>query len=401
MAEQPLSDVKILDLTWHIAGPYCTKLFADYGAEVVKIEKPGEGDPARRMGPFFKDDPRPEKSGLFLHLNTNKRSVTLNLKSDTGKKIIKELVKDAAILVENFSPHVLPSLGLDYDTLVKINPKLVMTSISNFGQTGPYRDFKASEPVIYGMGGSMCTTGLEDCEPVKKGGNLVQYGGGTSAAAATMIALYGVETRGFGDHIDISLMEVQMGSIERRMSELLAYQYNNELTPRIDIAGLMQFPFGIFPCKDGYFDVAGGFMFLDRFETVLGMPLMERYGGVNHFNIERREEFFSTIWFPWIMERTKKEIVEACQAGHVLCSPLNTTEDLLNEDHLKERGFWAEIDHPVVGKLTYPGRPALSDELPWSLRRPAPLLGEHNEQVYTELGYTKQYLSKLRETGVI
>jgi len=135
MSEQALSDVKVLDLTWYIAGPYCTKLLADYGADVIKVERPGSGDPARTMGPFLGDDPHPEKSGLFLHLNTNKRSITLNLKSDTGKKIFKELVKEANILVENFSPRVMPSLGLSYEELEKINPKLVMTSISNLGLT--------------------------------------------------------------------------------------------------------------------------------------------------------------------------------------------------------------------------------------------------------------------------
>jgi crotonobetainyl-CoA:carnitine CoA-transferase CaiB-like acyl-CoA transferase len=401
VTEQALSDVKVLDLTWHIAGPYCTKLLADFGADVIKIERPGEGDPARRMGPFFQDDPHPEKSGLFLYLNTNKRSITLNLKSETGKKIFKELVDDADIVVENFSPRVMPSLGLDYETLAKINPRLVMTSISNFGQTGPYRDFKASELILYSMGGNMCTTGLQDNQPLKKGGNLVQYGGGTLAAVATMIALYGLETRGSGDHIDISLMEVQMGSIDRRMSELLAYQYNKELTPRMDIAGMAQFPYGIFPCKDGYFDIAGGYMWLDRIEKVLGIPLMERYGGPNHFDLERREEFFANIWYPWIMEHTKNEIVTACQAGNVLCAPVNTVKDLLNEDHLKERGFWEEIDHPIVGRLTYPGRPALSPDLPWVIRRPAPLLGQHNEEVYTQLGYSKDEILKLREMEVI
>ena len=401
MLEQPLSDVRVLDLTWHIAGPYCTKLLADYGADAIKIEKPGEGDPARRMGPFFKDDPHLEKSGLFLYLNTNKRGITLNLKSATGKKIFRDLVKDADILVENFSPHVMPSLGLDYEALEKINPKLVMTSISNFGQTGPYRDFKASEPIIYGMGGNMCSTGLGDAEPMKKGGNLIQYAGGTLSAVATMTAFFNAEAQGIGNHVDVSLMQAQMGSIERRMSELLAYQYNKELTPRMDIAGLMQFPYGIFPCKDGYVDVAGGIMWIDRLETVLGMPLAERYGGANHFDLERREEFFSTIWYPWIMERTKKEIVEACQKGHVLSCPVNTMEDLLDEDHLKARGFWVEIDHPVVGRMTYPGRPALSPELPWAIRRPAPLLGEYNEEIYTRLGYAKGDLVKLREGGVI
>src|SRR4030042_465320 len=182
MAEQPLSDVRVRDLSWHIAGPACTKFFADYGAEVVKVESPDGGDPSRRLGPFYKDDPHPEKSGLFLFLNTNKRSITLNLKSATGKKIFKELVKHVDILVENFSPHVMPGLGLDYEALEKINPGLVMTSISNFGQTGPYRDFKASELIIYGIGGAMCSTGVGDCEPVKKGMNVMQHQGGAIAA---------------------------------------------------------------------------------------------------------------------------------------------------------------------------------------------------------------------------
>ena len=138
MPEQALSDVKVLDLTWYIAGPYCTKLLADYGADVIKVERPGAGDPARSMGPFLGDDPHPEKSGLFLHLNTNKRGITLNLKSQACKRIFKELVKDVDILVESFSPRVMPSLGLGYEELEKLNPRLVMTSISNFGQTGPY-----------------------------------------------------------------------------------------------------------------------------------------------------------------------------------------------------------------------------------------------------------------------
>ena len=401
MPKQPLSDVRVLDLTWHIAGPACTKFFADYGADVIKIERPDGGDPSRSLGPFYKDDPHPEKSGLFLFLNTNKRSITLNLKTHTGQKILKELAKNVNILAENFSPHVMPGLGLDYETLEKINPRLVMTSISNFGQTGPYRDFKASEPIIYGMGGAMCSTGVGDCEPVKKGMNVIQHQGGYMAATATMIAFYAARMQGVGEHIDVSLMETQMAAIDRRASELLAYEYNKELTPRMDIAGLLQYPYGIFPCKDGYVDVAGGFMFLDRIERVLKMSLMETYGGANQFDETRREEFLGTIWYPWLMERTRTEIVEACQEGRVLSAPINTTEDLVADPQFRERGFWAEADHTVVGKLTYPGRPAICSELPWKIRHPAPLLGQHNEEVYTSLGYSKQDLVKLREGGII
>ncbi len=401
MAEQPLSDVRVLDLTWHIAGPACTKFFADYGADVIKIERPGEGDPARSLGPFYQDDPHPEKSGLFLFLNTNKRSITLNLKTPTGKKIFKQLVKDVDILVENFSPHVMPGLGLDYETLEKINPRLVMTSVSNFGQTGPYRDFKASDAIIYAMGGAMCSTGVGDCEPVKKGMNVIQHQGGYMAATATMMAFYAARMQGIGQHVDVSLMETQMGAIDRRMSELLAYEYNKELTPRMDIAGLLQYPYGIFPCKDGYVDVAGGFMFIDRIERVLKMSLVETYGGANQFDEAKREEFLNTIWYPWILERTRQEIFEVCQEGRVLSAPINTTEDLVTNPQFQERGFWAEAKHPVVGKLTYPGRPAACSELPWKIRRAAPLLGQHNVEVYTSLGYSKEDLVKLREGGII
>ncbi|MBE0480495.1 MAG: CoA transferase [Dehalococcoidia bacterium] len=401
MPEQPLSDIRILDLTWYISGPYCTKLFADYGADVIKVERPGCGDPARGMGPFFQDDPHPEKSGLFLYLNTNKKGITLNLKSETGKAAFKELVKDVHLLVENFSPRVMPGLGLDYDTLAGINPRLVMTSITNFGQTGPYRDFKASELIVQAMGGAMCSTGVGECEPVKKGMHVAQFQGGTVAAAASMIAVFGALAQGTGQQVDVSLMETQMGGVDRRMSEMLAFEYNKELTPRMDIAGLLQYPYGIFPCKDGYVDVAGGYMFLDRLEKVLEMSLMEQYGGVNQFVPDRREEFLGTIWYPWIMERTRSEIVELCQKHRVFSAPINTTEDLLREPQFREREFWAEVEHPVVGKLTYPGRPALSSGLPWSLKSPAPTLGQHNSEVYSRLGYTKADLTKLREGGVI
>jgi len=227
--EQALSDVKVLDLTWHISGPYCTKLFADYGADVIKVERPGEGDPARGTGPFFQDDPHPEKSGLFLHLNTNKKSITLNLKSETGKRILKELVKDVDILVESFSPRVMPSLGLDYEVLEKVNPNLVMTSISNFGQTGPYQDFKMSELILSGMGGDMYSCGLPDREPVKMGANIVQYQVGTMAATATVFAFYAARYQGVGQHVDVSMMETQLGTIDRRAPELLAYQYVGEV----------------------------------------------------------------------------------------------------------------------------------------------------------------------------
>ncbi len=403
--EQALSDVKVLDLTHHIAGPYCTKLLADYGADVVKIEKPAEGDPARKMAPFFGDDPHPEKSGLFLHINTSKRGITLNLKSETGKKILEQLVKGVDILVENFSPRVMPGLGLEYQQLEKINPGLVMTSISNFGQSGPYRDFKASELILYGMGGAMNSTGTVDRYPLRMGGTVVQYQAGTLASVATMMALFTSRAQGIGQHVDVSIFQTQMANIDRRMGQLLTFQYNKETSYRVDPEEERPgFPYGIYPCQDGFFQIAGGFVFWPRICQMIGRPDLVDDPGFSTPEGQRAPENlerFSVIWYPWIAERTRKEIIDAGQAARVLCGPINNAEDLLNDPHWQARGFWEEIDHPVTGKVTCPGAPFKMGETPWQVSRPAPLLGQHNEEVYAQLGYSTEDLVRLKERGII
>src|SRR4029453_3004946 len=223
-----LADITVLDLTHHIPGPYCTKLLATYGAEVIKIERPGTGDPARQAGPFPGDVPHLEKSGLFLHLNTNKQSVTINLQHARGQALVRELVKQVDVVVENFAPRVLPALGLSYTDLEPLNPRLVMTSISNFGQTGPYRDWRAQDIVIYAMGGAMNLTGLPDRAHPQLALNLMAYQGGNVAAAATMTGVLGAGRLGTGQHIDVSLCEVHAGCIDRRTTSLLGYQYTGE-----------------------------------------------------------------------------------------------------------------------------------------------------------------------------
>jgi crotonobetainyl-CoA:carnitine CoA-transferase CaiB-like acyl-CoA transferase len=404
MASQALSDVKVLDLTWYISGPYCTKLLADYGADVIKVEKPGEGDPARRMGPFFQDDPHPEKSGLFLYLNNNKKGITLNLKSEWGRRVIKELVRDVDILVESFRPGVMERQGLDYEVLEEVNPKLVVTSISNFGQTGPYRDYKASEIIMYGMGGAMNSTGLPEREPLKKGaGTPVLFSAGNMAALATMIALYAAKTQGIGQQVDISLFEAQLGSIDRRISQLIAYQYNNEITPRTDPRATRLFPVGIHPAKDGNWDIAAVGSQWPAVSKMMNMPeLLEKWPTIMAQMQPGAKEEFDAIFIPWCFEHTKKELVELGQKAGALCGPLATTEELLQDPHFRERGSWAEVDHPMMGKVTCPGAPFKAEEMPWMIRCPAPLLGQHNEEVYCDkLGYAKQDLVTLRQAGVI
>jgi CoA:oxalate CoA-transferase len=406
MVDQALSDVKVLDLTWHIAGPFCTKLLADYGADVIKVERPGKGDPTRAMGPFFKDDPHPEKSGLFLHLNTNKKGITLNLKSATGKKIFKQLVADADILVESFRPHVMPGLGLDYQTLEKVNPRLVMVSVSSFGQTGPYRDFKASEIVEYAMGGEMYSTGIAGREPLKLGGNVIQYQAGTVAAVATMGALYSAEDQGIGQHVDVSIMETQVGSADRRIMYILSYIMAGVITtrwpPPREAVRMLIMPQGVYPCKDGFVNTLSLPQWWPRYIEALGMPeLKDDPRFQNIYSAEAGMEF-DAIWYSWLADHNKEELFEIFLKSKIASAPVNSPEDLLKYTQLKAREYFVEVDHPETGKVTYPGAPFKMSETSWKIRQPAPLLGQHNEEIYCRLlGYTGEELIKLREGGII
>ena len=401
--EQALSDVRVLDLTHYIAGPYCAKLLADYGAEVIKIEKPGEGDGARRMGPFLGDDPHPEKSGLFLHLNTNKMGITLNLKSKTGAEMFKELVKDVDILVENFEPRVMPSLGLDYETLADINPRLVMTSISNFGKTGPYRDFKATELVISAMGPHMFVEGEPEREPLKYPGYKAQYLAGTDAAAATMGALFGSRATGEGQQVDVSIMEC-LSSPPEGASWIINYAFCGRDPDRPGWRRQGGYPWGVYPCKDGYVFIWGMVpMFWPRTLRWLDMPQLHedpRFATPGARR-EHRDDF-EAILLPWLRQRTVREVVGTAQTHRLPCTPVYRIDEMLEDAQFKARGCFVEIAHPVVGKCTYPGLPFTLPEAPSRPQQPAPLLGQHNREVYCgRLGYTEQDLAKLGEGGVI
>ncbi len=403
MAGGALSHVRVLDFTTHVAGPYCTKLLADYGADVIKVERLGTGDSARSMGPFPEDIPHPEKSGLFLHLNTNKRSITLDLKSKAGQKIAMALASEADLVVESFRPGVMDRLGLGLEALQAGNPRLVMTSISNFGQTGPYRDYKSSDLLVYSMGGEMNSTGLEDREPVKLGTNVILYQAGSVAAVGSAGALFLSQDEGPGQLVDVSIMETQIGSIDRRMSALVAYQYTGENSVRIPF-GSSGYPIGVYPCEDGYLEVTGGLIYFPRVVKMLGDPpeLLEPqwYEPDSQTDPILKDEF-EAHFLSWTLQRSKQEAWQAAQESGVLSGPLNTMEDIANDAHFNGRGAFTQIEHPVAGDLKYPGRPFVMRESPWEVRRPAPMLGQHNEEILQELGYKRDEIVRLRAQGVI
>ena len=384
---QPLSDLRVIDLSHGIAGPYGTKLLADFGADVIKMERPGSGDYARRMGPFPGDISHPEKSGLFMFLNTNKRGITLDLKTGEGTDALKELVKGADVLVESFKPGVMARLGLDYDTLSRINPNLVMTSVSNFGQTGPYRDYLASELVFYATGGNMTGSGLPDHYPLKKGGNHVQYQAGNNVAMATLFAWYARKHGDIGgQHVDLSIFETQKGSANGSLPSLLQYQYNGSRSERRE-AGSRGYPGGSYQCKDGHIQIqGGGIRSWPRTVKMLGMLELEndpRFAPPDgQLSREGKEEFERTIWQPWLMNRTANQVMEECQNHEIFCVAFSTIDKVVeNNPQMQFRKYFLEIDHPVAGKFRYPGAPIFNNNGWWSIRRPAPLLGQHNEEV--------------------
>jgi len=403
MVEQALSDVKVLDVTHYIAGPYCTKLLADYGAHVIKVEQPGGGDPARNMGPFPGDNPHPEKSGLYLYLNTNKKGITLNLKTETGKEIFKELVKDIDILVENFEPRVMPGLGLGWETLSRINPKLVMMSISNFGQTGPYRDYKASEINLFGMGSEMYATGLPDRKPVMIEPYANLFLAGAAAATGTIAGFYASRYQDVGQHIDMAIIEARSTGTTRRGVNLIVYQYTGDVNPRLPSFDV-GYPHGVHPCGKGYIDIFGGRWYWDRVVKMLGDPDWLKdpkwLESTAQANPELKEEF-EAHFMAWLMERTMEEAAQEAQKAGVPCVPVQMMEDVVNDPHFNERDAFIEIDHPVAGKFKYIGRPFIMSETPWQFRKPAPMLGQHNAEVYGKLGYSGEELIRLRQQGVI
>ena len=403
MPDQALSDVKVLDFTHYVAGPYCTKLLADYGADVVKAERPDGGDRARRMGPFPEDIPHPEKSGLFLHLNTNKRGITLDLNKRAAVNIVKQLVEDTDLVVESFRPGTMARFGLDYASLKEINPRLVMTSISNFGQTGPYRDFRAAEIMFYGMGGEMYSTGLRDREPLNLAANVVLYQAGAAAAVATMGAVYAAMGHGAGQQVDVSIMETQVGSIDRRMSNLVAFQYTGETIGRAS-GGASGYPSGVYQCEDGYFQVTGGRNYFPRVVRMLGEPEFLTEARWTTSEAQRDADMkaeFEEYFQAWIKTRPKYDAWRTAQDARVLSGPLNTIGDLMQDPVFNQRGAFADISHPEAGELKYPGRPFIMQESPWSVNRPAPLLGQHNQDILGSLGYSGDDIVRLRQQGVI
>jgi CoA:oxalate CoA-transferase len=395
-----LEGVNVVDLTHYFSGPYSTKLLATLDAEVVKVERPGTGDPLRHLGPFTAGYPDPEAGAWFLYLNTSKKSVTLDLKCSQGREAFLKLVRSADILVENFAPGVMDRLGLGYPTLQRENPALVMTSISNYGQTGPYRDWKAAEINLYAAGGLMNITGEPEQEPLKEGTPLAQLGTGQNAFVATMTALIYAEDTGQGQQIDISITEYATNILE---NALMQYSYSGQEYSRVGNRGYGRAAWGIYPCANGYVGIIAGPD--QNWPEVAKIMESEELTDPRYASRQGRllyADEVDALMLPWLLDHNKVDIFKAGQEHGLGFSYVSTMQDLLEMEQLKARDYFVELEHPVAGRLKYPGPPISphTPVKPWVYRR-APLLGEHNREVLVErLGYSEQELERLQGQGV-
>ncbi|MBI4496972.1 MAG: CoA transferase [Chloroflexi bacterium] len=393
----PLEGMTVLDLTENVAGPYCTKLLALYGAEVIKVEAPGVGDAARQMPPFVHTTPGTERSLVYLYLNTSKKSITLNLRSEAGRDLLRRLVPQVDVLVESFAPPTMASLGLDYQTLRELNPRLVMTSITWFGQEGPYAQLKGEEILAQALSGNLLITGEPDREPVRIGGNFAQYTGGQAAYVATMMALLPALLSGTGQHVDCSISEAN--------SDLLdSWGINSILGTKQPRTGMHHhggYPAELYECKDGYVAVGTGPAGWDALVEVVGREELRDPKYADPATRKSLRPEIDSMIHDWLKHTSKIEAYHAGQAKRLAFGYLMTPADMLASRQLQAREYFKELDHPATGTVKYPGPPFTYSEATWQLSR-APLLGEHNAEVYGQrLGLSPEDLQQLSQAGVL
>jgi crotonobetainyl-CoA:carnitine CoA-transferase CaiB-like acyl-CoA transferase len=399
MTKTALAGLRVVELCGMISGPYCTKLLADLGAEVVKVEEPTRGDPTRRAGPFPQDVPHPERSGLFLYLNTNKLGVTLNAVAASGWRLLRELLRDADVLVEDLPPGRAEALGLSYEALATAYPELIVTSITPFGSSGPYRDWQAYHLNLYHGSGHSSFIYQDPREvgkgPVVAGGYIGEYDAGLSAALATLAAVLGRPKTDRGQQVEVSKLDALV-ALER----VDITRFANDPKPlwRPGMVG------GLVPCRDGYVIItAAQNRQWQGLVEVMGNPAWAQEENCrDEINRSRHRDEIQSHVEEWAAHYTEEEIYRRAQEAGVPAGPVRTVAEVMAWEQARERGFFAEMEHPEAGRLEYPTAAYLFSETPWRGERPAPLLGEHNEETYCgRLGYSRRDMVRLSAAGVI
>ena len=403
-ASGPLQGYRVLDLS-NETGAYGSKLLADLGADVVQVEPP-EGCATRHVGPFLKDQPGPERSISHLYLDTSKRSVTLRLEHSEGADLFRRLVETADVVYETCPPQYLAGLGLGWEELHKLNPSLVLTSLTPYGQTGPYRDWKATDLTLWSLSGALYQCGDPDRPPVTPGGQFTRIYGSTNAAYGTLTALMARHSIGSGQWVDVSVHESMMGAASE--AGLVVYLDDNVRRERMGSRRKGYAPVFHSPTIDGAVYLLA--LRPDHWDRLASW--IHEKTGIEEV-LDEMLKGPSTVRFPFVelveyycTELTKlyrsQEFFEEADRRGITVGPVNTTADLMNDPHLAARSYWVEVDHPETGPLPYAGPPFRHGETPAAIRRPAPLLGQHNDEIYgEELGLSSDRIQALRRNGVI
>jgi CoA:oxalate CoA-transferase len=400
----PLDDLRVLECGSGVASAYAAKLLADLGASALKIEPPA-GDPLRREGPFPGDIPHPEKSGLFLYLNLNKRGVTIDAATMAGSSLLGSLLEKTDVLMAAYSPAEARALGLEWDKLSARYPRLIVTFVSPFGQTGPWNDYAGDELIGFhstGFGFEFpnIPADPEAQRPMKGGGHASQFMAGVAAALGTMQALLSRQITGAGQLVDVSVQEALLAVMYERMNRSNAHRPFTRRRADNPSAALL----GVLPCADGY--IATSPREEHQWASVLNLLGNPEWATDERFATRQsREKNWDAIAervSEWTRQRSKDEVYRAFQQNRIPTFPVNTAADLEANPQLAYRHFFTQVDHPVAGPLSYPTVPHRSEAMPWEAKRPAPTLGQHNEEVFCrELGYTQAELTQLRQAGVV
>jgi CoA:oxalate CoA-transferase len=399
---QPLPDLKVVEIGEMVSAPYAAKMLADMGAEVIKVERPGEGDRARKLGPFPPTGPDSESSGLFLCLNSNKFGITLDIAQREGFEILGQLVAHADVLIHNVLPPDMDRIGLDYDRFRKINPRLIMTSVSPFGLDGPYRNYQAEDLTLWNAGGCCYINGGgtsdPDLPPLKTFGNPANYEGGVHAAFVTMGALMERDFSGEGQHVEIAVQEVMATT----GFGVMFWPFSHTIMTRLGQKTVQ--PLEAMEAKDGW-------IFVEIPEDYQWVEFIKLMGDQEWAS----EEIFKTrasraanwdvlrpLLEQWVKQQGVLDLNRRAQEKRIPFGPVFTMQGLLESEQLQAREFFVELDHPVAGKLSYTGAPAKLTASPWEARRAAPTLGQHNEEILIDrLKFSNVKFEALRKRGVI